>query len=113
MNHQLHHQPLQWRKSTALHLSLTSPHGSVAIPQHKNSLDPKFKLPRMKYKGEQVCSMRIRVDKKALVQEVIDVRSRAVLLGLVPSSCEQEAAGPFCRERSCIKPHRQTCLCSG
>lgn len=38
--------------------------------KHKVVLDPKYKLPRMRYKGEHVESMRIRVDKKALVEEV-------------------------------------------
>uniref|UniRef100_A0A7S3QZ36 PIH1 N-terminal domain-containing protein n=1 Tax=Dunaliella tertiolecta TaxID=3047 RepID=A0A7S3QZ36_DUNTE len=41
--------------------------------KHKMELDMKFKLPKMRYKGEVVETQRIRVDKKPLVSEVKDV----------------------------------------
>jgi hypothetical protein len=40
--------------------------------KHKLELDPKFKLPKMAYKGEQVSSQRIKKARKALVTEVDD-----------------------------------------
>ena len=48
--------------------------GRNRLQQYKKTLDPQYKLPRMKYKGEQVASMRIRSEKKALVEEVPEVR---------------------------------------
>ena len=41
--------------------------------KHDLMLNPKFKLPRMKYKGANVQSHRIRVDPKSVVQEIKDV----------------------------------------
>jgi hypothetical protein len=41
--------------------------------KHGLSLDPKFKLPKMKYKGAEVAAQRVRVDKKALVTEITDI----------------------------------------
>lgn len=38
--------------------------------KHKLSLDPKFKLPKILYKGSQVEAQRMRVDKKPMVTEI-------------------------------------------
>eukprot|EP00983_Pelagomonas_calceolata_P049936 1141722-Pelagomonas_calceolata.AAC.3 len=43
------------------------------LPSTSIKLDMKFKLPKMRYKGEVVETQRIRVDKKPLVSEVKDV----------------------------------------
>ncbi|KAF5828217.1 pre-RNA processing PIH1/Nop17-domain-containing protein [Dunaliella salina] len=59
------HRPL---KSFLIELAV-----SWVSHKHKMELDMKFKLPKMRYKGEVVGTQRIRVDKKPLVSEVKDV----------------------------------------
>eukprot|EP00873_Tetraselmis_striata_P015838 jgi/Tetstr1/436102/TSEL_024950.t1 len=62
--------------------------------KHKLVLDPKYKLPRMRYKGEHVASMRIRVDKKALVTEVEDTVEEDPVFPLVTKPIPATAARP-------------------
>lgn len=38
--------------------------------KHKMQLDPRFKLPKMAYKGSEVRSQRVRLDRKPLVEDV-------------------------------------------
>ncbi|CAG9462092.1 unnamed protein product [Pedinophyceae sp. YPF-701] len=44
-----------------------------AAHKHKLDLDPKFKLPRLTYKGESPVPQRLRADKKPVVQEITEV----------------------------------------
>lgn len=60
-----HHRPF---KAFLIQLSL-----NVVGQKHKLELDPKFKLPKMTYKGLHVASQRMRVDQKPLVTEVGDI----------------------------------------
>ncbi|KAL6763572.1 pre-RNA processing PIH1/Nop17-domain-containing protein, partial [Haematococcus lacustris] len=65
-------------KTAALHRGLKLFIIELAINwiahKHKMQLDPKFKLPKMRYKGgDKVLPQRIRLDRKRLVTEVADV----------------------------------------
>jgi len=59
-----------------------------------SSLDPKFKLPKMKYKGEEVEAQRIRVDRKPLVTEVREVPDEPTFPLVTKKPKGQAAAAP-------------------
>jgi len=58
--------------------------------KHKMELDRKFKLPKMKYKGETIEPQRIRMDRKQLVTEVKEVAEDPVF----PLVTKKLPAGP-------------------
>lgn len=76
-------------------------HLPLPCPAFLLQLDPKYKLPKMRYKGQAIEAQRIRVDKKPLVTEVKEVEEEptfALRASLPPPPTQKqqaaEAAGP-------------------
>lgn len=60
--------------------------------KHKMELNPKFKLPKMTYKGEQVRPQRVRMDKKPLVTDVTADTDEEPSFPLLPTKPAAKAA---------------------
>jgi hypothetical protein len=60
--------------------------------KYQLQLDPKFKLPKMAYKGTSVRQQRVRVDKRQLVTDVTPQRDEAPSFALPPSQKDAAVA---------------------
>lgn len=83
-------------KSAQQHRPLKALVVELALQQvsskHKLELDPKFKLPKMAYKGAAVRQQRVRVDKRQLVTDVTLQRDEAPSFALPPSQKDAAVA---------------------